>query len=678
MANFFAALVNLFYAIGLMTWKPNFPIISKVRNSFSASETDMNNRTLLLPMNPHTGCSLLLHWEAKTQPSYLRQNFNEENLDGEPASPSIPFKYTKGAFHAISARSNGEKPYTETMNVTRRKTSNLFNKKVLPITLQTPRLMNNKKLYSNQGTYSLLDPTKPDTGTSGPMPIITGKAKSDISGKNLDGETQRPLNTFNQCKGPSQIILSNSKGGKRPHKTSKIKFSMTLTGIQIPPRPTPTPWLQNTYFFMDSRAQSPKQKRVSITTHGQACTLNEMDSKTEPPEVEHILNGMNNPGNQQSELHCNQETISYVVMKERNQAEENKTAHSRNANAKLPHEMENIHHMAHWTTLKSAWDSMQTRSVNTPRLRGQHTHCPQAGNNDPNTSAHSTSYADVRSRHNVHTTVTTRLSQRLVLKIRCTTVQDSHQQCKAKAIKLTMSHSTRNSRDHRHAQQFQSGNLLIHKSKLFQVKEMKILSNTMAQITRQIQDTSGCHKTAAQKAQHSSNHCDRVEHLRQTLNNLSNNHIHQQNPIHKNTEAKPQGANSAHTKSDISERNSSKSSATPVTETTSAKKETINKNKIHSYHVTRNSPRRHSSTGSCSRSIQFDQRILHDAITGRVRLGENNETSNFTYQSNGIYPRPTIHKRRHPVNNNITTGEMADEGTPSKKPRHEEIAQSSA
>jgi hypothetical protein len=30
------------------------------------------------------------------------------------------------------------------------------------------------------------------------------------------------------------------------------------------------------------------------------------------------------------------------------------------------------------------------------------------------------------------------------------------------------------------------------------------------------------------------------------------------------------------------------------------------------------------------------------------------------------------------MNNNITTGEMTDEGTPSKKPRHEEIAQTSA
>jgi hypothetical protein len=316
MANFFAALVNLFYAIGLMTWKPNFPIISKVRNSFSASETDMNNRTLLLPMNPHTGCSLLLHWEAKTQSSYLRQNFNEENLDGEPASPSIPFNYTKGASHAISARSDGEKPSTETMNVTKRKTSNLFNTKVLPLTPQTPRLMNNKKLYSNQGKYPLHDSTKPDTGTCGPIPIITEKAKSDIRGKNLDGEPNTPLNTFNHCKGPSQIFLSNSKGGKGPHRTLKIKqFSMTLTGTQIPPRSVPTSRFQNTNLLMDSGTQLPNQKEVNITTHGQAYTLNEMDSKTELPEMKHILNGVNNLGSQKSELHCNQETLSYVVIK---------------------------------------------------------------------------------------------------------------------------------------------------------------------------------------------------------------------------------------------------------------------------------------------------------------------------------------------------------------------------
>jgi hypothetical protein len=152
-----------------MTWKPTFPIISKVRNSFSASETDMNNRILLPPMNPHTGSTLLLHWEATTQSSYLRSNSSGKNLDGEPASPSNPLTYTKGAPHVISETSDGEKSSTETMNVTKRKASTLLNENLLPLTPQTQRVMNSMKLYLNQGTYPLIDPKKPDTVSCGPI-----------------------------------------------------------------------------------------------------------------------------------------------------------------------------------------------------------------------------------------------------------------------------------------------------------------------------------------------------------------------------------------------------------------------------------------------------------------------------------------------------------------------------
>jgi hypothetical protein len=134
-------------------------------------------------MNPHTGYPLPQIWEATTQFSHLRQNLNEENLVGEPASPSISFNYTKGASHEISAKSDGEKPLTETMNVTKRKSSTSLNKKLLFLTPQTPRVVNNKKLYYIQGTYPLLDSTKPDTGTYGPISLITGMATPTIQGE---------------------------------------------------------------------------------------------------------------------------------------------------------------------------------------------------------------------------------------------------------------------------------------------------------------------------------------------------------------------------------------------------------------------------------------------------------------------------------------------------------------
>jgi hypothetical protein len=65
------------------------------------------------------------------------------------------------------------------------------------------------------------------------------------------------------------------------------------------------------------------------------------------------------------------------------------------------------------------------------------------------------------------------------------------------------------------------------------VKDSTKIANTMAQPSRQIWNYPNQQKPAAQDAQHNPNHCDRVEHHRHTLNNLSNNHIIQQNLIHK-------------------------------------------------------------------------------------------------------------------------------------------------
>ena len=99
-------------------------------------------------------------------------------------------------------------------------------------------------------------------------------------------------------------------------------------------------------------------------------------------------------------------------------------------------------------------------------------------------------------------------------------------------------------------------------------------------------------------------------------------------------------------------------------------------NKISQYLGIRISGKQNSLPGTKPRSTKIVNKILHDEVTDRIRLWGNNETPDPQSQSNDKKSKPTIHERR-PVNIEITkTGVMADEGTPSKKPRHEEIAQS--
>jgi hypothetical protein len=79
-----------------------------------------------------------------------------------------------------------------------------------------------------------------------------------------------------------------------------------------------------------------------------------------------------------------------------------------------------------------------------------------------------------------------------------------------------------------------------------------------------------------------------------------------------------------------------------------------------------------SSPGAKSRFTNIGTKILHDIITD-IRLWGNNETPDSQSLSNDEDSRPSTLERR-PVNNDITIEEMADEGTPSKKPRHEDSA----
>jgi hypothetical protein len=61
MANFLA-LATIFCTIGLMTWEFTFLTIDKVRNPYSALQTDMEHRISLLFTNPLTGDPIPLYW----------------------------------------------------------------------------------------------------------------------------------------------------------------------------------------------------------------------------------------------------------------------------------------------------------------------------------------------------------------------------------------------------------------------------------------------------------------------------------------------------------------------------------------------------------------------------------------------------------------------------------------
>jgi hypothetical protein len=274
------------------------------------------------------------------------------------------------------------------MNIIKRKSSTSLNEKILFLTPQTPRMVNNKKLYYIQGTYFLLGPTEPDTGTYGLLPLIIRLVTPTTQRKNLAGESQTLLNTLYYSKGALQAFSLNPKGRKVPHRILKIKkLSMTLTGSQNPLRHVPTPRFQNMNIFMDIGTQIPDQ-----------------------------------------------ETTSYGG----NQSEGNKTTNSRNTNAK-------VSHTVHRTKIILAWFIINTNNANTawyinktslvPQPRGKSLRCPQEENDDPNTYADSTPHADARSRHNVKHNAITRPSHSLVLEISCTTEQDSLQQCQNKTIK---------------------------------------------------------------------------------------------------------------------------------------------------------------------------------------------------------------------------------------------------
>jgi hypothetical protein len=198
----------------------------------------------------------------------------------------------------------------------------------------------------------------------------------------------------------------------------------------------------------------------------------------------------------------------------------------------------------------------------------------------------------------------------------------------------------------------------------------------MAQLTWQIQDTPGCHKPAAQDAKVNCKQCKLADHHNHTLVRLRNLQITYQNLLSATENTETQGTKFGKLITDSSEGVFPSSCVRYTLINITDQRQSNNAKNIYQYleihtHGSQNCP-----IGLRSCSTLFDNKILHVAIT--VRLRGKNETSNFQSQSDGVYYRPTIHERRHPVNNGITTGEMAEEGTPSKKPRHEDIAQTNA
>jgi hypothetical protein len=82
-----------------------------------------------------------------------------------------------------------------------------------------------------------------------------------------------------------------------------------------------------------------------------------------------------------------------------------------------------------------------------------------------------------------------------------------------------------------------------HHTQLSQIKERETFTYTMAQLTRQIPDATGRHKTAAQGAQIKSNQCKSSGHHHHTLIRLCNPQLTQQSLLYASEKQKHKGPN---------------------------------------------------------------------------------------------------------------------------------------
>ena len=190
----------------------------------------------------------------------------------------------------------------------------------------------------------------------------------------------------------------------------------------------------------------------------------------------------------------------------------------------------------------------------------------------------------------------------------------------------------------------------------------------MAQPTWQIRNITCHRKSAAQTAQPNTGHCKWADHQYPTVSTIDNTLIQPRNLTQANEITLPQGTNSGHSFCVASERTVLNLNATLALKVNSdamsikIANTKYNNNEIRTYR-SQNNP-----IGPRSSFELLELKTLHYG---------NNETPDSQSQSKDENFRPSILERR-PVNNEITIEEMADEGMPSKKPRHEDSATDNA
>jgi hypothetical protein len=210
---------------------------------------------------------------------------------------------------------------------------------------------------------------------------------------------------------------------------------------------------------------------------------------------------------------------------------------------------------------------------------------------------------------------------------------------------------------------------------IFQAIGSKKLTNTMVQLTRKIQGAPSRRKTAAQAAQIEIKQCKLEGYQQHPILKLCNPQITQKILLYATENVKTQGTTVGHPDNDITEGVSPKSCVRPTWGNNSKERTTNTTKKISQYLEIRTNRSQNSPTGTKSRLTHLVNKTLHVVITGRIRLRGNCETPTSQIKSDDAYSWPTIHKQRRSSNKTTTIKEMAEEGTPLKKPRHEDITQ---
>jgi hypothetical protein len=203
MANFLA-LATIFCTIGLMTWEFTFPTIDKVRNPYSALQTDMEHRISLLFINPLTMDPIPLYWITQFTSEFITPNIIGKKLDDVTKTSSNPFNYFKGPLQEFLTDSNGGNlPHTVLAM------SKCF---LTLIRNQTPsRPMNiqrfqNMNLFLSSGTQ--LTNKKADMTSSGETCTINGQSGHPTPRNELESKNDI---TFNDNLGIEQLEMNSTQ-----------------------------------------------------------------------------------------------------------------------------------------------------------------------------------------------------------------------------------------------------------------------------------------------------------------------------------------------------------------------------------------------------------------------------------------------------------------------------------